>query len=159
MAESGQQSLAERPGGEIADRPEVVPGRRPDVVRDHPSGSVAQDRTVANTAAVVNRTHRVVRERAGLMQKRRSRLRSLGIPLAVCAAFVLMGSHSLWSLLEQYDFSTTGVAGLPDASAQFLPFLLWFLPVIGALLALAWRRRVHNQAHLGRTSLEPGSAR
>ena len=103
-------------------------------------------RTSAASAALVNRTRRVVSERAHDLQDRRRTLKSLAFPLAVCAAFVLMGSHAVWSLLDQYELSPTGI---PDASNQMLVFLLWFLPVTAALLAAAWFRRTRSRSQAG----------
>ena len=76
------------------------------------------------------------------MQNRRRTLKVLVIPLAVCAAFVLMSSHAVWSLLDQYEISPTGI---PDASDQMLVLLLWFLPITAALLAAFWFRRNRSQ--------------
>ncbi len=95
-----------------------------------------------STAAVINRTHRVVRERAQTLHDRRRRLRALWIPLAVCAAFILMSSHAIWSLLVQYELSPTGI---PDASEQMLVLLLWFLPATAAVLAAVWFRRTRSR--------------
>jgi uncharacterized BrkB/YihY/UPF0761 family membrane protein len=92
-------------------------------------------------ASVVNRTHRVVRERARSIAARRSRVRSLWIPLAVCSALLIILSCTVWSILDQYDVTPTGV---PDASNQFLVLLLWFLPVSIALLALVLFRRARK---------------
>ena len=94
--------------------------------------------TASSESAVINRTHRVVRERAQLLQARRTRNRTLWIPLVVCAALVVMCSHAFWSLLDQYEISPSGI---PDASDQMLVFLLWFLPVTAALLAAVWFRK------------------
>ena len=41
--------------------------------------------SAAARASLVNRTHRVVRERAQVMADRRSRIRSLWLPIAVCS--------------------------------------------------------------------------
>jgi hypothetical protein len=92
-------------------------------------------------ASVVNRTHRVVRERAKTIAARRSRFRSLWIPLAVCSALLVILSTTVWSVLDQYDVTPNGV---PDASNQFLVLLLWFLPVSLALLALVLFRRARK---------------
>jgi hypothetical protein len=92
-------------------------------------------------ASVVNRTHRVVRERAQSLAIRRSRVRSLWIPLAVCSALLIILSTAVWSILDQYEVTPTGV---PDASNQFLVLLLWFLPVSMALLALVLFRRARK---------------
>jgi hypothetical protein len=93
--------------------------------------------------SVVNRTHRVVRERAKSLAARRSRARSLWIPLAVCSALLVILCSAVWSILDQYDVTPTGV---PDASNQFLVLLLWFLPMSMALLALVLFRRARKRA-------------
>jgi len=92
-------------------------------------------------AALVNRTHRIVRERAKSQSDRRSRLRSLWIPLAVCSALLLIISSGVWTALAQNDLSPTGI---PDASDQMLVFLLWFFPVSASLLALVWFKRART---------------
>jgi hypothetical protein len=94
-------------------------------------------------ASVVNRTHRVVRERAKTIAARRSLTRSLWIPLAVCSALLVILSTAVWSALDQYDATANGV---PDASNQFLVLLLWFLPMSLALLALVLFRRARKRA-------------
>ena len=102
-----------------------------------------QHRSTAAPAALVNRTRRVVSERAHDLQQRRHNLKVLAIPLAVCGAIVLMSSHAVWSLLDQYELSPTGI---PDASEQMLVFLLWFLPITAALLAAVWFRRTRSRS-------------
>jgi hypothetical protein len=97
---------------------------------------------VAAKASMVNRTHRVVRERAKQMSARKSRLRSLWAPLLVCGSLVVILVTAVWSLLDQYELNPTGI---PDPSEQFAVLLLWFLPVSGALLALVWLRRAQNK--------------
>ena len=92
---------------------------------------------VAARARMVNRTHRVVRERAQDIRSRRSRIRSLSIPLAISSAFVVILCTAIWSLLDQYELAPTGI---PDASSQIFIFLLWFFPCSAALLALVWAR-------------------
>jgi hypothetical protein len=86
----------------------------------------------------VNRTHRVVRERAQVLAARRDRERSLWVPMAVCSALVLILCTAVWSVLDQYEVSPTGV---PDSSNQFLVLGLWFFPVSMTLLAMVWFRR------------------
>jgi hypothetical protein len=101
--------------------------------------------TDANTSArasVVNRTHRVVRERATTMAAQRSRVRSLWIPLAVCSSLLVIICTAVWSALEAYDVTPGGV---PDASNQFLVLCLWFLPVSMALLALVLFQRARKR--------------
>ena len=90
----------------------------------------------------VNRTHRVVRERAQVLAARRDRERSLWVPMAVCSALVLIICTAGWSVLDQYEVSPTGV---PDSSNQFLVLVLWFFPVSMALLAMVWFRRTRKR--------------
>jgi cytochrome bd-type quinol oxidase subunit 2 len=94
-------------------------------------------------ASVVNRTHRIVRERAKTIATRRSKVRSLWIPMAVCSALLVIISSAVWSILDQYDVNANG---LPDASNQFIVLLVWFLPVSMALLALVLFRRARKRA-------------
>jgi hypothetical protein len=99
-----------------------------------------------NTAArssVVNRTQRVVRERAQAMVAQRERERSLWVPMAVCSALMLIICTAVWSVLDQYEITPTGV---PDSSDQFLVLLLWFFPVSMALLAMVWFRRTRRRS-------------
>ncbi len=97
------------------------------------------------TASLVNRTHRIVRERARSQSDRRSRVKSLWIPLAVCSALLIIISTGAWTILAQNDLSP---GGIPDASEQMLLFLVWFLPVSAALLGMVWSKR---------TRVSPGS--
>jgi hypothetical protein len=93
-------------------------------------------------ASVVNRTHRVVRERAKTMAARRSRFRSLWIPLAVCSSLLVIICTAVWSALDAYEATPNGV---PDASNQFLVLCLWFLPVSMALLAVVLFQRTRKR--------------
>ena len=93
-------------------------------------------------ASAVNRTHRVVRERARLIKSARGRARSLWIPMAVCAVLLVISVLAVWTMLDQYEISPTGI---PDASDQMLVMLLWFLPASAALLAMVWFRRTRTQ--------------
>ena len=102
-------------------------------------------------AAMVNRTRRVVRERARTMQVRKSRARSLYIPLAVSASLLVAVVFAIWSVLEGYD---TAGSGLPDSSQQIMVLLMWCLPVSAALLAAVWMRRVGSRFDNG-----PGDGR
>jgi hypothetical protein len=107
--------------------------------------AVLSDRNAPARASVVNRTHRVVRERAKTMAARRSRVRSLWIPMAVCSSLLVIICTAVWSALDGYDVTPSGV---PDASNQFLVLCLWFFPVSMALLAvvLFQRARKHEAA-------------
>jgi hypothetical protein len=93
-------------------------------------------------ASVVNRTHRVVRERAKTMAARRSQVRSLWIPMAVCSSLLVIICTAVWSALDGYEVTPNGV---PDASNQFLVLCLWFLPVSMALLAVVLFQRTRKR--------------
>jgi TRAP-type C4-dicarboxylate transport system permease small subunit len=100
-------------------------------------------------ACVVNRTHRVVRERAKVMQARRSRARSLMAPLAICSVLLILTCFAIWTGMYQYQATEavqTDITGLAttDASNHFLVVLLWFVPVSFALLAAVLYRRRRN---------------
>jgi heme/copper-type cytochrome/quinol oxidase subunit 2 len=110
-----------------------------------------------NTAAragVVNRTHRVVRQRAKVMQARRSHVRSLMVPLIVCSSLLILTCLAVWTGLYQYQAAEAAeavqadVAALAaaDANNHLLLVLLWFVPVSIALLAAVWLRRARNGA-------------
>ena len=94
-------------------------------------------------ASIVNRTHRVVRERAKTIAARRSRARSLWAPLAVCSALLIIICTAVWNVLDQYDLAPSG---MPDSSDQFLVLFLWFFPVSMALLAMVWFRRSRRRS-------------
>jgi hypothetical protein len=96
----------------------------------------------AARASVVNRTHRVVRERARTIAARQSKVRSLWIPLAVCSSLLVIICTAVWSALDAYDATPNGV---PDASNQFLVLCLWFLPVSMALLAVVLFQRARKR--------------
>lgn len=94
-------------------------------------------------ALLVNRTHRVVRERADRIRAHRAQQRSVWLPMGLCASFVVILCTAIWSLLDQYDLSPTGI---PDATNQMLVVLLWFLPVSAVILALVLGQRLRNDA-------------
>ena len=94
--------------------------------------------SAAARASLVNRTHRVIRERAVTLKVSRNRIRSLWIPMAVCASLTVIIATAVWSLLDQYEITPTGI---PDASSQMLVFLLLFFPLSAALIAMIWYRR------------------
>jgi hypothetical protein len=96
----------------------------------------------AARASMVNRTRRVVRERAEGIAARRRHIRSLWLPIAVCSGMLLIICTAVWSLLDEYELTPNGI---PDASEQFLVLLLWFLPVSMALLAMVWFRRIQTK--------------
>jgi hypothetical protein len=100
-------------------------------------------------AGVVNRTHRVVRERAKVMQSRRSHVRGLMVPLVLCSVLLTLAVAAVWTGLYQYQATEAAevvqadVATL-DANNHLLVALLWFVPVSLALLAAIWGRHLKN---------------
>ncbi len=103
---------------------------------------------VGARSGVVNRTHRVVRERAKVMQARRSRTRSLMVPLIVSSALLILSVLAVWTGLYQYETSQADLAAAAtsDANNHFLVVMLWFVPVSAAVLAAVWVRRSRANA-------------
>lgn len=108
-----------------------------------PARTALPDMSAGARASMVNRTHRVVRERAKMLESRRSRVRSLWIPIAVYSALILMICSAVWTLLDGYELMPVGV---PDSSEQFLILVLWFFPVSMALLVTVWFRRMRKRS-------------
>jgi hypothetical protein len=93
-------------------------------------------------ASMVNRTHRVIRERARVLENQRNRVRSLWIPMIISAALMVIFCSAIWTVLAEYDLIPTAV---PDSSDQIFILLLWFFPVSAALLAMIWFQRGRNR--------------
>jgi hypothetical protein len=106
----------------------------------------------AARAGVVNRTHRVVRHRAQVMQARRSRVRGLMVPLTLCSVLLILTAVAVWSGLYQSEAVEAAeavqadVAALTDANNHYLVVLLWFVPVSIAFLGTLVIRRTRNSA-------------
>jgi len=101
-------------------------------------------------SSVVNRTHRVVRERAKIMQAKRDRERSMMAPLIVCSVLLILCALAVWTGLYQYQAAEVveaDVAALAEANNHFLVVLLWFVPVSVAVLATVWARRSRNNSN------------
>jgi hypothetical protein len=98
------------------------------------------------SSARVNRTHRVVRERAKTLKARRSKIRSLWLPLSIFSSLLVGICVAVWSVLDQYDLTPTGT---PVASYQMLVLVLWSVPVSAALLAVVWFRQSRTDAGVG----------
>lgn len=114
------------------------------------AGTVLGGVETAARDGVVNRTHRVVRHRAKVMQERRSHVRSLMLPLIICSALLILSIFAVWSGLYQPQ-ATEAVqdvtaSATTDANDQFLVVLLWFVPVSLALLAAVWFTRFRTSA-------------
>lgn len=106
----------------------------------------------AARASVVNRTHRVVRHRAQVMQARRSHVRGLMVPLMICSVLLILTAVAVWSGLYQFDAVEAAEAvqadvvalATTDANNHFLVMLLWFVPVSIVLLGMLLIRRTRN---------------
>ncbi len=96
----------------------------------------------AASAAMVNRTHRIVRERAKIIQARKQTMRELIVPLAVSAGLLAAVVFAIWTVLDEYDIAPTG---LPDASQQIFIILMWCLPISAAVLAVVLFQRTGSR--------------
>lgn len=104
-------------------------------------------------AAVVNRTHRIVRARAQAIQQRKRTVRDLIVPVAICSALLLFIATAVWSLGDEYLLEIEG--GLwhrilelgADTGNTISIVLVWFLPisVISAAFVLLRRSRNSNR--------------
>jgi len=86
----------------------------------------------------VNRTHRVVRERAKTLAERRSKIRSLWLPVVMFSLVLVAVCIAVWMVLDEYEIVA---AGSQVGSYQVLVPLLWSIPVSAALLAVVWFRQ------------------
>jgi hypothetical protein len=89
-------------------------------------------------AAVVNRTHRVIRDQAIALRERRQQSRDLLAPLAIFSVLMLVSCYAIWAIFGSSDLTPNGV---PDASDQLSILLLWSLPVTALVLGLVWFKR------------------
>jgi hypothetical protein len=104
-------------------------------------------------AKIVNRTHRVVRERAAAMQARKRRVRDLIVPVAVCSVLLLLIASAVWTVADE------GLAGFEggiwrritqfgaETGSSISIVLVWFLPlsVITAAIVLLRRSRASDR--------------
>ncbi len=103
-------------------------------------------------AAVVNRTHRVIRERATAMQARKRTVRDLMVPVAICSALLLVIAAAVWAVADE------GLAGWEggiwkrvmqfgeDAGSSVSILLIWFLPLTVITAAIVLLRRNRNSS-------------
>jgi hypothetical protein len=98
------------------------------------------------SAATVNRTHRVVRERAKTLQEQRRRVRSLWIPLIVSFGFLVSILFAVWSVLDETESFTDG---LPDSSQNVMMLALWCIPLSALVLVVVWFRRTGANSNDG----------
>jgi hypothetical protein len=105
----------------------------------------------AAPASLVNRTHRVVRHRATAIKARRSYVRSLLAPLALCSVLLALAGAAIWTGLYQYQSEAAeavqDVATLAttEANNHLLLALVWFVPLTLALLVAVWVHRARSR--------------
>ena len=109
---------------------------------EHETGTM----TVAASASLVNRTRRVVGERARMLTVRRTRTRSLWVPLAVSFALLAVLAFAIWTAFEEYEASPAGMAD----TSQMLALTMWSVPISLMLLAVVWFRRGRAESERAR---------
>jgi hypothetical protein len=123
----------------MADRnPEAQFENAPDFRAALPNAGANADR--------VNRTHRVVRERARTIAARRSRIRSLWLPVGIFSSVLVAICIAVWMVLDEYEIVASGSQ---VGSYQVVVPLLWSIPVSAALLAVVWFRQSRSDAGRG----------
>lgn len=127
-----------------------IPSEREEQLAAYGRACSASGIHVAAPAAVVNRTHRVVRERARVMRDRRSYVRSLMAPMILCSALLMLTILAAWfgvyqgngTLDAKQDISTS----LTASDNQFMLVLFWFVPVTLVVLGTVWFARSRNSS-------------
>ena len=117
--------------------------------------------SAAARAAIVNRTHRVVRERAMEMQQRKKSRRELVLPLLICSAVLLLVCYAgsvvasgsafcgVESQIEQHARSLFSGQTMDSGSPAIL-MLFWFLPVTVVTAGVVYLRRKRSSRDRGR---------
>ena len=106
-------------------------------------------------AAIVNRTHRVVRERADQMNAQKKSRRELILPLLICSAVLLLVCYAAWVVVSGTAFGAVGseiehkagkllTGQTIDTGSPAILLLLWFLPITVATIAALYLRRLRQ---------------
>ena len=117
--------------------------------------------SAAARAAIVNRTPRVVRERAMKLQQRKQSRRELVLPLLICSAVLLLVCYAGWVVASGPGFSVVGseieheagklVTGQTmDTGSPLLLLLLWFLPITVVAVVVIYLHRKRSSRDRGR---------
>jgi hypothetical protein len=118
---------------------ETTPGRMDDAsLPAVDARTVLREMDTTASSAMVNRTHRVIRERARTVKERRSKIRSLWIPFILFSSLLIGVCFAVWTVLEEYELYA---AGSQVAGYQVVVPLLWSIPVSAAVLAVVWFRQ------------------
>ena len=118
--------------------------------------AISEDQPVAKPvfnarAAIVNRTHRVVRARAAAIQARKRTVRDLIVPFAICSTVLLLIASAVWSLADESLAEFEGGVWKRvmefggDAGSSISIVLVWFLPLSVITAAIVMLRRNRNQ--------------
>lgn len=104
----------------------------------------------AAPAPLVNRTHRVVRHRATTMRARRSYVRSLLLPMALCSVALTLATFAVWSGMYQSTDAAEAIQDVAsrastDTTNHLLVTMLWFVPLTLILLVAIWMRHVRSR--------------
>jgi hypothetical protein len=109
---------------------------------------------LAASSRVVNRTHRVVRQRAQVLKARRSYVRSLTVPLVLCSALLILTIAAVWTGLYDYQGAADALQDMSSSIAaatddEFMVMLFWFVPVTLAVMGAVWLTRSRSSAASG----------
>jgi hypothetical protein len=109
---------------------------------------------VGASSRVVNRTHRVVRQRAQVMKARRSYIRSLMVPLIICSALLILTISAVWSGMYEYQNAADAIQDVSSSISvasdnEFLVMLFWFVPVTLTVMGAVWFTRARNSVGSG----------
>lgn len=104
----------------------------------------------AAPAALVNRTHRVVRHRAKAMKAQRSCVNSLWVPLSLCSVFLALVTFAVWSGMYQSTDAAEAIQDVGsltsfDTTNHLMVAMLWFVPLTLILLVAVWVRHVRSR--------------
>jgi hypothetical protein len=88
-------------------------------------------------AAVVNRTHRIVRERASAMRERKRTVRTLVIPFLICSTLLVLIANAIWTMGDETLAAEIEGSSVwhrvmelgSDAGSTISILLVWFLPI------------------------------
>ena len=75
--------------------------------------------SAAARASIVNRTHRVVRERAMELQQRKKSRRELVLPLLICSAVLFLVCYAGWVVASGPGFGVVGAEIEQEAGKLF----------------------------------------
>lgn len=97
-------------------------------------------------AAVVNRTHRIVRQRATAIQQQKKLSRGLWVPLGICSVLMAMVCYAVWMVMESSEPAVTEPQLSSEPGGMSSLLMMWMLPVAIAVFAGFWIRRSQNEA-------------